>query len=148
MQVFFYKKVCSCPIKNQTCGGVSRAILAASLRTPAKSSTVVHSFAVALTYHQSCLTIHPPVAFKAIARSLQNLTKSLFENQKFPCVNSDKKTLFLKNYGISVKKVWSSLNKRAAATSNCRSPEGQRGGYSGRNSNLEMVPVKPRSRKP
>ena len=51
-------------VKNTTCGGASRAILRANLRTHPRSSTVVHSLGFALIYPQPCTTIHPPIANK------------------------------------------------------------------------------------
>ncbi|MBQ9087175.1 MAG: hypothetical protein IJY46_00180 [Lentisphaeria bacterium] len=50
-------------MKNTTCGGASRAILRANLRTHPRSSTVVHSLGFALIYPQPCTTMHPPVEF-------------------------------------------------------------------------------------
>ena len=52
------------------CGGASRAILRANLRTHPRSSTVVHSLGFALIYPQPCSTIHPPVATNHFERSV------------------------------------------------------------------------------
>ena len=59
----FHKNFTAVP-SEMTCGGASRAILGANLRTQLQSRTEVHSFSFALIYPQPCATIHPPVEYK------------------------------------------------------------------------------------
>ena len=100
-----------------TCGGASRAILGANLRTQLQSRTEVHSFSFALIYPQPCATIHPPVATNHFERSVTGgaahgarafllAQNKIWQNHFFKILFSSaekiEKQAFFWFYGISV----------------------------------------------